>query len=84
MDVADLIAGLGGHQRVSARLGLGKSAVGMWVTRADIPREHHLALWEMALAAGLEWQPPGAAEIRARLADGAPPAQPESTKAEAA
>lgn len=68
MDVAHLIVGLGGQQRIAELLGLGKSAVGMWVTRGAIPREHHLTLWRLALAAGLSWEPPGADAIRAQLA----------------
>jgi hypothetical protein len=68
MHVAELISRLGA-QRVAERLGLRKSAVPMWVARGAIPREHHLAIWTMAIEAGVDWTPPGAEAIRARLAE---------------
>jgi hypothetical protein len=74
MEITELIAALGGARSLSGRLGLKASAVGMWAVRGAIPREHHLALWQMALAAGLPWQPPGAEAIRAQLA-ATPPAR---------
>jgi hypothetical protein len=72
MEVAELIRGLGGQRAVAALLGLGKSAVGMWVTRGAIPREYHLILWRMALEAGLPWEPPGGDTIRGKLAASPP------------
>lgn len=72
MTVAELIRALGGQQAVANVFGLGKSAVGMWVTRDAVPREYHLMLWRMALEAGLAWEPPGAEAIRARLGATAP------------
>lgn len=74
MDVAHLIQGLGGQKVLAEALGLGKSAVGMWVTRGAVPREYHLTLWRMALDAGIAWEPPGADAIRAQLGAAQSPA----------
>lgn len=57
--VRDLVRQLGGPQNVAQRLGVTGQAVGNWQLRGAIPRRHHLALWQMAQRAGLEWQPPG-------------------------
>jgi transcriptional regulator with XRE-family HTH domain len=70
MSVADLIRGLGGPSKLSAVIGCTASAVSQWRS-GGVPREHHLTLWRLALAAGLPWEPPGADAIRAQLA--APP-----------
>jgi hypothetical protein len=74
MDVAQLITGLGGQQAVAGRLGLGKSAIGMWVLRGAVPKEHRLDLWRMALEARLAWEPEGADSIRHLLGAPAPAA----------
>jgi hypothetical protein len=63
MQVGDLIRAVGGTGRVAERIGCTASAVSQW-RRAGIPREHHLAVWRMALEAGLPWEPPGADAIR--------------------
>ena len=70
MTLGECISSLGGQTEVARRLGLGKSAVGMWMHRGAVPREHHLELWRMALEAGLAWEPPGAEAIRAQLRTG--------------
>lgn len=67
MTIREILHGLGGHQEVARKLGLKRSAPSMWVSRNAIPAEHHLAVWRLALAAGLAWEPPGAAELRGLL-----------------
>lgn len=66
MNTADLIRALGGPTAIARRIGCTTSAVAQW-GRAGIPRDRHLAVWQMALEAGVDWEPPGADEIRARL-----------------
>lgn len=60
-------------------LGLKPSAPSMWVQRGCIPAEHHVAVWAMAIKAGLDWQPPGAdallGALRVRLGEDARPPQ---------
>lgn len=63
----DLIDALGGPQAVAALCGVGISAVKMWKSRGEIPAQHALVVWSAALAAGIDWEPPGAEGIRAQL-----------------
>jgi hypothetical protein len=67
MKVRDLIRALGGGAVVARARGVSPAAVSHWVVADDVPVAHHLALWEMALAAKLPWAPPGADAIRAQL-----------------
>ncbi len=68
MTIRDLIIKLGGQGAVADRLGLKRNSIAMWIARGAVPPEYHLALWAMALEAGLDWEPPGAAELRPLLA----------------
>ena len=68
MTVPELILALGGAAKLAEALGLKRTAVANWATRGAVPREHHLVVWQMALEAGLPWEPPGADAIRAQLA----------------
>jgi hypothetical protein len=74
MTIRDLVRGLGGGAAVARARGVSRAAVSHWVVANEAPEQHHLALWQMALAAGLPWQPPGAEAIRAQLA-ATPPAR---------
>ena len=67
MTASELIRALGGAASMAEKLGLKRTAVAMWGSRGEVPGEHHLAVWQMALDAGVGWEPPGADEIRARL-----------------
>jgi len=58
MDTKALIRALGGPTVVSDLCGVGPSAVCNWPSRG-IPAEHHLTLWRAAVAASVEWTPPG-------------------------
>lgn len=62
-----LFAALGGQRLVAERLGVVQTAVSNWVVKESVPARHHLALWRMALEAGVQWEPPGAAELRPLL-----------------
>ena len=67
MKVRDLIRGLGGGAAVARARGVSTAAVSHWVVADEVPPAHHVALWRMALEAGLAWTPPGAETIRAQL-----------------
>lgn len=67
MQIKLLIVSLGGNGSVARRCGVTSAAVSNWIGQNAIPREHHLAIWQMALDAGLDWTPPEAEAIRARL-----------------
>jgi hypothetical protein len=54
----ELIRGLGGPKTLGEALGLSPQAVCNWYA-TGVPKAHHLAVWRMAQAAGLNWQPPG-------------------------
>lgn len=73
--IRDLLRGLGGPKAVALRIGVTPQAVTNWQMRAFIPQRHHLQLWRMAQAAGLDWQPPGTEGIALS------PAQPEPQQA---
>ena len=67
MDVSSLITALGGAKAVAARVRVGRAAVGMWVVRDEVPAAHRLEVWQMALEAGVAWEPQGASELRGLL-----------------
>jgi hypothetical protein len=72
MRIKELIVGLGGNRAVSEAIGVRSQAISYWIAGDSVPREHHLTLWRMALAAGLAWEPPGADAIRHLLGASAP------------
>lgn len=84
MDVDHLLDQLGGNKSVADSLGIRATAVGMWRQRGEVPARFHLAVWRLALAAGLDWEPPGAAELRPLLAAQLCPASESPTSKEAA
>jgi hypothetical protein len=67
MQVRDLVRALGGGKRVAQTRSVSPQAVSHWCSANDVPAEHYLPLWRMALEAGLPWEPPGAAELRPLL-----------------
>lgn len=75
MDLATLMAKLG-RKAVAAACGVRQNAVSNWLSRGELPAEHRLTLWQMALDAGLDWTPPGAEALRDKLR-----AAPEAPKA---
>ena len=60
MDVATLIASLGGAAAVARQCGVSPQAAYKWLAEASIPARHWLRLWRMAKERGLDWRPPGA------------------------
>ena len=72
MRIKLLIVQVGGNKAVAERCGVTSNAVSGWIAANAIPREHHLALWDMALAEGLDWTPPKAEGLRDRLRGAAP------------
>lgn len=62
--VRTLVQQLGGPTEVGEALGLSCEAVCMWYRRNAVPDRHHLALWRIAKARGLAWQPPGTEGLR--------------------
>lgn len=75
MELRQLFAALGGQREVARRLGVGATAVSNWAVRGRLPATHQLVVWEMALEAGVQWEPPGADRLRHRLYACAPTAQ---------
>jgi len=71
MTAADLLDRLG-RKAVATACGVGMTAVSNWASRG-IPSEHYVAVWQMALDAGLDWTPPGAEALRDRLRGGGSP-----------
>ena len=59
----DLIRDLGGPKAVAEALGVSAQAVCNWYA-VGIPARHELALWRIAKARGLAWQPPGTEGLR--------------------
>jgi hypothetical protein len=57
MKVQELVQHLGGPSVVAKALDVSSEAVCNWYSRG-IPRGRHLQLWQLAQAAGIEWQPP--------------------------
>lgn len=68
MTLRELFRQLGGQARVARSLGVVPTAVSNWAVANRLPAQHHIALWRLALKAGLPWEPPGAAELRPLLA----------------
>jgi len=60
MDVATLIASLGGAAAVARQCGVSPQAAYKWLAEGSIPARHWLRLWRMAKERGLDWRPPGA------------------------
>jgi hypothetical protein len=60
MDTGELIEALGGPTVVAADLGFRIARVGNWTMRGAIPREHHLAVWRVAMRKNVAWTPPDA------------------------
>lgn len=63
MEIADLIARLGGPTAVARRFGIGHTAVLHWLRTRRVPARRQLALWRLAREAGVDWRPPGAEDI---------------------
>ena len=61
--LSDLIEQLGGPTVVAARRGITPPAVTNWVSRGQVAAEHRIALWGMAVDAGLDWKPEGAEDL---------------------
>jgi transcriptional regulator with XRE-family HTH domain len=68
MTTRQLVRALGGGAAVAQRCGVTRQAVSHWLRAGAVPAVHVPVLAEMALAAGLSWEPPGADAIRAQLA----------------
>jgi len=58
--LSDLIEKLGGPTAVANKRGITPPAVTNWVMRGRVAAEHQIALWSMAVDAGLDWKPEGA------------------------
>jgi hypothetical protein len=67
----DLIKALGGPAAIGREIGVTTSAVTNWASRGEISPTYVLAVWEMALRAGIKWIPAGAEQIRIMLASSA-------------
>lgn len=68
MKLRDAISALGGIVPVAQALGEKRSAVSMWAVRDRLPADQVVPFWNLCLAAGVAWEPPGADAIRERLA----------------
>lgn len=64
MDVRTLIAKLGGPTKLAEELRLTPPAVANWATKDKIPSGRALDVWKLATAAGVDWSPPGMADVR--------------------
>jgi len=58
----DLVMALGGPNALAERLAISAPAICNWYLRG-IPSRHHLALWQLARAAGIAWTPPRAENL---------------------
>ena len=67
MTIKDLMARLGGQAAVARHLGVTRAAVSQWVAADDVPEARRIGVWDMALAAGIDWTPPGAEALREKL-----------------
>lgn len=59
MTPRQLVNRLGGSAAVAEACDLPQSAVANWYRRG-IPATHHIAVWRLAIEAGVRWSPPGA------------------------
>jgi hypothetical protein len=66
MDLSSLLAKLG-RRAVAAACQVKPNAVTNWIARGDVPAEHRMTVWQLALDAGLDWTPPGAEALREKL-----------------
>ena len=57
MSVRMLLAALGGPSVVARACSVSVQAASNWGARDAIPRQHHVTLWRLAIAAGLDWAP---------------------------
>lgn len=73
ISLPELIAELGGATAIAGRRGITPAAVTNWVIRGQVAAEHRIALWGMAVDAGLDWRPDGADGLI--LSREAPPAE---------
>ncbi len=64
MTLQNLIDALGGCTAVGKHCGVSPSAVTNWVMRGSIAAEHRLTVWRLAVAADLDWRPPGSEGVR--------------------
>jgi hypothetical protein len=77
MRIRALIKALGGPTVVAEALRLKIARVGNWCLRNELPPEHHIAIWRLAIAKGVRWVPPGAEGLQIPAPE--PPA-PKRTK----
>lgn len=73
MELIALISNLG-RKAVADRCCVRQNAVSNWLARGELPAEHRLTIWQMALDAGLDWTPPGAEALRDKLRGASPDA----------
>lgn len=72
MELGTLFTKLG-RKAIAAACNVRQNAVSNWLARGEIPAEHRLTVWQMALDAGLDWTPPGAEALRDSLRRGPAP-----------
>lgn len=61
--VRDLVRALGGPTKVGRALGVTLEAVCNWQAKNAVPHSREIAMWRLAQQAGLDWRPPGAADL---------------------
>lgn len=66
MELSSLLSTLG-RKAVATACDVKPNAVTNWIARGEVPAEHRLTMWQMALDAGLDWTPPGAEALREKL-----------------
>jgi hypothetical protein len=66
MDLSSLLSKLG-RRVVAAACQVRPNAVTNWIARGEVPAEHRLTVWQLALDAGIDWTPPGAEALRDKL-----------------
>jgi hypothetical protein len=59
MTVRELVRALGGNSVVAEALGLSAQAVTNMQARDSVPARHHIRMWRLAEAKGVDWVPPG-------------------------
>jgi hypothetical protein len=73
--LGELIDGLGGGAAVARLIGISPSAVSHWRREGSVPPERRLELWRLAVRAGIEWRPPGVADVTLTVQDAPAPAE---------